>query len=255
MGKMSPETQGPKLTNFERAFSGGTGGCRRTCNCGKTYYDAVNSGYSWEEGEFEKSDAIALDYAPGDIRFEGREYVDGCDCWHKRAKQIMGFIDAHRYQIAEYLSLEKKRKQRRGGRRSDRKMSAPGYPLGRLFHRPRRERRRADDPHRDRSAMPLDFWRRSPTRSSSSSRAEAGLVVRESLSLPPTSTERQPGSSFPEMALERKRFEIRYSPGDTNLVVDLFHPTDPGTEYSGFSPSLAEAAKLARRHREAMIKR
>lgn len=101
-----------KLTNFERAFSSGTAGCVRTCACGKTFYDAVNS-YDWEEGEKEKLEAegaIAVDYSVGDLNFEGKEYADECDCWHERARQLMRFIDSHSYSIAEYLTLEKKRK-------------------------------------------------------------------------------------------------------------------------------------------------
>jgi hypothetical protein len=103
-----------KQLNFERAFSGGTAGCVRRCECGKQYYDGVQS-YDWEEGELEKLQADPkarhLEYAPGDVVFEGCSYVDACDCWHKRADKIMGFLDAHAHQIAEYLTLEKKRKQ------------------------------------------------------------------------------------------------------------------------------------------------
>jgi hypothetical protein len=42
--------------------------------------------------------------------FEGVGYVVECDCWHKRAKQVMGFIDGHASQIADYLNAERKRK-------------------------------------------------------------------------------------------------------------------------------------------------
>lgn len=109
-----------KLEIFERAFSGHTAGCVRTCECGRVYFDGVGR-YDWDEGELESweersqfpdSKVHRLDYAPGDICFEGHVYVDACDCWHKRAEQIIGFIDTHAHQIAEYLTLEKKRKQR-----------------------------------------------------------------------------------------------------------------------------------------------
>lgn len=103
-----------KLENFERAFRNGTAGCVRTCECGVTYYDTVGR-YDWEPEEFEglktNKKAVPLDYTPGDIHFEGRRYVDGCNCWHERAKKIMGFIDGHAHQIAKYLTLEKQRKQ------------------------------------------------------------------------------------------------------------------------------------------------
>lgn len=102
-----------KLENFERAFSTHSGGCRRTCNCGREFYNP-NGGWDWEEGEIEaldKSGAISLDWSVSTLSCEGKEYVMDCDCWHKRAKQIMGFIDGHAQAIAEYLTLEKKRKQ------------------------------------------------------------------------------------------------------------------------------------------------
>lgn len=104
-----------KLENFERAFSSGTGGCRRTCNCGKEYFDNSNGHYDWEDGELEallaSKTSVALDYSVGDIDFEGTQYVDACPCWHERAEQIMSFIDNHAFKISEYLTLEKKRKQ------------------------------------------------------------------------------------------------------------------------------------------------
>jgi hypothetical protein len=102
--------------NFERAFRGRVNGCRRRCECGVEYYDAHNRGYDWDEGEFEALQddptARALDYAVGIVEFEGRFYVDGCDCWHERAKKVIGFINGHAMAIAEFLSLERARKQR-----------------------------------------------------------------------------------------------------------------------------------------------
>jgi hypothetical protein len=38
---------------------------------------------------------------------EGRYYVDGCTCWHERAKKIIGFLIHHDEAIAEFLTLEK----------------------------------------------------------------------------------------------------------------------------------------------------
>ena len=103
-----------KLEIFERAFTGRLAGCRLRCHCGKTYFDSHNACYDWERGELEALHAgagTACDYAPGTIEFEGRTYVNACTCWHNRAEKIAGFIDAHAHEIAEYLSLEKKRKQ------------------------------------------------------------------------------------------------------------------------------------------------
>lgn len=102
--------------SFEKAFRGGVSGLRRTCECGVEYWDAYNSGYDWEEGEREALEndpkAKALDHSVGVVEFEGRYYVDGCTCWHARAKKIAAWIDEHAVAIAEYLTLEKKRKQR-----------------------------------------------------------------------------------------------------------------------------------------------
>lgn len=103
-----------KLEVFERAFSSHTSGCVRECRCGKTYYHDDEGGYSWEPGELErlaKSGARALDYSPGGIVIDGVEFVNACDCWHPQAAQIISFVDANAHPIAEYLSLEKKRKQ------------------------------------------------------------------------------------------------------------------------------------------------
>lgn len=105
-----------KIENFERAFSGNSAGCRRTCDCGLVFFHNDETGYDWEPGEFEQlshlnSKAISLDYCPSEIRFEGKEYVNACECWLPRAEKIMVFIDGHARQIAEYLTLEKKRKQ------------------------------------------------------------------------------------------------------------------------------------------------
>lgn len=59
---------------------------------------------------------------------------------------------------------------------------------------------------------------------------------------------------FPKW-LWNERFEIRHYPDDhLRFTVVLFHQEYPGVEYTGFSVSLAEAANLARKHREAMTK-
>lgn len=103
-----------RLENFSRAFASGVGGCRRTCECGKEYYDADNS-YSWEEGELEAleadDNAARLSYTVSTVIFEGKEFVIDCDCWHKRAEIIMGFVFSHGRQIIDMLVLEKKRLQ------------------------------------------------------------------------------------------------------------------------------------------------
>ena len=102
-----------KLESFARAFRSGCGGCRRTCECGREFYDPHNN-WSWEEGELEgleRRNATVLDYSVGTVEFEGKEFVEDCDCWHERATKIIGFIDNQSHAIADYLTNEKKRKQ------------------------------------------------------------------------------------------------------------------------------------------------
>lgn len=97
------------------AFDSHCSGCRRECVCGRVFWDNYNSGYTWEDGELEELEknpkATPIGHSIGVVIFEGREYVMDCDCWHKRAEQIMGFIDYHAVEIAKYLTLEKERKQ------------------------------------------------------------------------------------------------------------------------------------------------
>ena len=102
------------LELFERAFTSHCSGCRRVCRCGREFFDFENS-YDWEEGELEglqkNPKTTGLPYAVGTVMLENREFVQDCDCWHERARQIKAFIDGHATQIARYLSLEKVRKQ------------------------------------------------------------------------------------------------------------------------------------------------
>ena len=103
-----------KLENFEQAFGMRMGTCRFDCHCGKTYFDDANEGYSWEDGELEKLRAgggIPMPGSIGGVEIEGWQFAECCTCWHPRAKQIMHFIETHGHQIAEWLTLEKKRKQ------------------------------------------------------------------------------------------------------------------------------------------------
>lgn len=108
-------TDHPAHESFERGFRLGISGCRARCACGVEYWDAHNTGYDWDEGELEhlgsaESKAVALDHSVGFVQFEGREYVDGCTCWHKRALMILGFLTTHDDEIAKFLTLEKARK-------------------------------------------------------------------------------------------------------------------------------------------------
>ncbi len=100
---------------FERAFKTDAGLCRSTCHCGKTYYNSDDPLIDWEGGELEELEsnpnAFGVDFQVGTISLEGREYVDACDCWVEHAEKIIRFINPHARQIAEYLTLEKARKQ------------------------------------------------------------------------------------------------------------------------------------------------
>lgn len=99
------------IENFVEAFDSHCGSCRGQCECGKVYYNS-NGGWDWEKDELKElraNNAIDLEYSVSFLRFEGREYVQCCNCWIPRAKQIMNFLDGHRNAIAKYFELEKER--------------------------------------------------------------------------------------------------------------------------------------------------
>jgi len=105
-----------KLETFISAFRTNMSGCRRTCHCGREYWDGGNDGYSWEDGEIEalsnNPNAVELPYTVETIEICGIEYVPDCDCWHRKAYAMLEFIDGNAVAIAQYLTLEKKRKQK-----------------------------------------------------------------------------------------------------------------------------------------------
>lgn len=102
-----------EFLNFEEAFRCPFSGCRGTCECGAEFYNPDNC-WDWEEGELERleadKDTIGINHSVGYVKFEGREYVDACDCWHKRAQSIIEFIVGHGSGIADFLNAERKRK-------------------------------------------------------------------------------------------------------------------------------------------------
>jgi hypothetical protein len=103
----------PSWESFISAFRDRASSCRETCNCGREFYNPGN-GWDWEFGEIEALEAVKatpLNYAVQRIRLEGCIYVEDCDCWHERALRIIGFINRHNYALADFLTLEKTRKQ------------------------------------------------------------------------------------------------------------------------------------------------
>lgn len=96
---------------FEETFSSRIAGCRRTCQCGRTFYNGSGD-WDWNEGEIaalEKSDATAVDYAIGGVILQGVEYANACTCWHPIAKRAIGFIVGHDRQIADFLNKRRER--------------------------------------------------------------------------------------------------------------------------------------------------
>jgi hypothetical protein len=101
-----------RIDIFERAFSGGTSGCRRICECGKTFYHNDSREWGWEDGELETlraSDAIALGYAPGSVLIHGAEYCNACSCWHDKARKIMSWLIEYRRETSLFYELESNR--------------------------------------------------------------------------------------------------------------------------------------------------
>lgn len=100
-----------KLEIFEDAFRDHIAGSYRECNCGKVFYNS-NGGWDWEDGELEalekSNTAMDLDYSVGTITFENKEYCLDCNCWHKRALMIFGFVMSHNLPIVALFRAVKK---------------------------------------------------------------------------------------------------------------------------------------------------
>lgn len=98
------------LTSFKKAFSVGKT-VDLKCNCGRVFcstymLDEDDSG----ESSKEQPGVTFTEFDIDEIVFEGKVYSDYCDCWHERAKSIMGFLDSHHTKIANYLNFERQRK-------------------------------------------------------------------------------------------------------------------------------------------------
>lgn len=108
------------IDSFEEAFDDRVSGCRRTCACGLVFYDTYNTGYDWDAGEIEalqaNPQAKGVDHAVGGISFEGSTYVTSCECWKARARRIAAFLTGHDTEIARFLTLERRRREREAGR-------------------------------------------------------------------------------------------------------------------------------------------
>ena len=99
-----------KLDAWAKYCSLHSSGYRDQCDCGVQYYDS-HGGWDWDEGELEalEADPTAKDvWSIHRISFEGKEYIEACDCWHKRALAIIGFIESHASIIAGYLESERR---------------------------------------------------------------------------------------------------------------------------------------------------
>lgn len=100
------------LRIFEEAFASGCCTCCMTCDCGRTYWDSYNTGYTWNEGEKDRlqndPNATSLPHSVGIVEFEGRTCAADCTCWHARAERVMAFLFEHKGKIAEFFRLKRK---------------------------------------------------------------------------------------------------------------------------------------------------
>lgn len=83
------------------------------CECGKLYWDAYNTGYSWSDGEEESlrsnPNATSVPHGVEKILLEGHIYCMDCTCWHPRAERIIAWLREHQEQIGQWYALEKRR--------------------------------------------------------------------------------------------------------------------------------------------------
>lgn len=92
------------------SFATGSGGCRRTCDgCGREWF-TTESGYDWEEGEFEDlvekrrkypDEYKSSDYTISTYRVNGKECVMDCPCNY--GGRYEKFIRSHCVRITDYL--------------------------------------------------------------------------------------------------------------------------------------------------------
>jgi len=97
---------------FEEAFSMHVSGPVAECECGKTYWDSYNSGYSWGDGERESLEtgrAIAVPHGVERLMIDGVIYCMDCTCWHAKAERIANWLADNRLQVNEWYRLEMKR--------------------------------------------------------------------------------------------------------------------------------------------------
>ncbi len=106
-------TDEKKIEIVEEAFRDRTAGNRRECACGKVFYNS-GGGWDWEDGELEalkkNKSATDLDYSVGTITFERTEYCLDCNCWHRKAHMIFGFLMVHNSQVVALFRAVKKYK-------------------------------------------------------------------------------------------------------------------------------------------------
>lgn len=111
---LKTSTMNEQLDNFARAFTSHTSGCRRDCECGRTFWDASANGWDWEDNEIEAliadKNATAVDYFVGSLIIYGKEYCADCSCWHETANKIIDWLDHNSRSVIEFWDLEKKRK-------------------------------------------------------------------------------------------------------------------------------------------------
>ena len=100
---------------FEEAFDSPGGGSRRSCECGREYFNG-DGGWDWEEGELKQLRELAqrdpegyieLDYSCGGMEVAGEFIVFYCPCGRARAYEELFRRSARG--IADYLSRRARR--------------------------------------------------------------------------------------------------------------------------------------------------
>lgn len=103
---------------FREAFTSNGAGCRRDCQCGRIWFEGDATGYTWDDGEFEKLTemskatpnlCVEVHYSIPTYYFEDSEIVWDCKCFFSnKAAEFEHTVLAEAQRVARLLNSRAK---------------------------------------------------------------------------------------------------------------------------------------------------